>query len=663
MSRLTVHRVLRRAPLLQRRALVQRFGVVAIAALVLACGNSNATPTPGSSGTSKASVPAPSGSAAVSKSPWLDATKTVDQRVSLLLAQMTLDEKIGQMTQIEIGALQRDPTPVATAFMGSVLSGGDANPSGTNDATNWYSMVGGMQSQALSTRLAIPMLYGVDAVHGDAHVGGTTVFPHNVGMGATHDAALVQQECKVTAAEMNATGVRWTFGPVVAVPQDIRWGRTYEGYGENTELVTQLGTACLKGFQGTSLTDPNTVVADPKHFLGDGGTAAGTGQQSILDRGTDNMTSAQIETQFLPPYTDAVKNGARIIMVTFSGTQEGGKVTGDKHWLTDVLKTQLGFTGFLVSDWGAIDLIDTTDYTASVKQAINAGIDMAMVPDDWAKFQSTLKGLVQSGDVTQVRIDDAVSRILKVKFEMGLFEHPMPPSGQTADVGSAANRAVAAQAVAESAVLLKTSPKVLPIAKTGEKVLIAGQGADDIGLAMGGWSITWQGSAGATTTGTTLVQALQAKLGSSLTYSADAGFDAGTKGDLGIVVVSEPPYAENLGDSPTLELPSTDVDLIAKMKPLVKKLVVVIYSGRPMLLNGIINKADAVVAAWLPGTEVEGLADVLLGDKAFVGTTTYTWPKTADDAARQGKTACQGAVFPYGYGLDATGKLLGPKAC
>jgi len=647
----------------KRPSLFRRVGVVAIATIVLACGNSNSTGTPGAQKTPGASGPAASGSVALAKSPWLDATKPVDQRVSLLLAQMTLDEKIGQMTQIEIGALQRDPTPVATAFLGSVLSGGDANPQGANDAANWYSMVGGMQTQALSTRLAIPMLYGVDAVHGDAHVGGATVFPHNIGMGATHDAALVQQECQVAAAEMNATGVRWTFGPVVAVPQDIRWGRTYEGYGENTELVTQLGTACLKGFQGTSLTAPNTVVADPKHFLGDGGTAYGTGQDAPLDRGTDNMTNAQIETQFLPPYTDAVKNGARIIMVSFSGTQEGGKVTGDKHWLTDVLKTQLGFTGFLVSDWGAIDLIDPSDYTASVKQAINAGIDMAMVPDDWGKFQSTVKGLVNDGSVAQSRIDDAVSRILKVKFEMGLFENPMPPSGQADKVGSAANRAVARQAVAESAVLLKTSSNVLPIAKTGEKVLIAGQAADDIGLAMGGWSITWQGSAGATTTGTTLVQALEAQLGTSVTYKADAGFDSGTKADLGIVVVSEPPYAEGKGDSATLQLPADDISLIATMKPLVKKLVVVIYSGRPVMVDGILGQADAVVAAWLPGTEVEGLADVLLGAKAFTGTTAYTWPKTPADAARFGKTACQGAVFPYGYGLDATGKLLGPAAC
>jgi beta-glucosidase len=646
-----------------RRPLLRRLGVVALAALVLACGNSTSTGTPGSSGTPGASGSAATGTPAGAKSPWLDATKTVDQRVSLLLSQMTLDEKIGQMTQIEIGALQRNPKPVASAFLGSVLSGGDGNPSGANDAKNWYSMVGGMQSQALTTRRAIPILYGIDAMHGDAHLTGSTVFPHNIGMGATHDAALVQQECKVTAAEMNATGVRWTFGPVVAVPQDIRWGRTYEGYGENTGLVTQLGTACLKGLQGTSLTDPNTVVGDPKHYIGDGGTAYGTGQDAPLDRGTDNMTNAQIESMFLPPYKDAVQNGARIIMVSFSSTQEGGKVTGDKHWLTDVLKSQLGFTGFLVSDWGAIDLIDTSDYTASVKQAINAGIDMAMVPDDWAKFESTLKGLVQSGDVPQSRIDDAVSRILKVKFEMGLFENPMPPSGQADQVGSAANRAVARQAVAESAVLLKTGSEVLPIAKSGQKVLIAGEAADDIGRALGGWSISWQGSAGPTTTGTTLVQALQTQLGSSLTYKADAAFDSGTKADIGIVVVAEQPYAEGKGDSPTLQLPDADVALIAKMKPLVTKLVVVIFSGRPMMLDGIIGQADAVVAAWLPGTEVEGLADVLLGDKPFVGTTTYTWPKTPTDAARIGKTACQGAVFPYGYGLDVSGKLLGPAAC
>ncbi len=649
----------------KRAPILRSLGVVALAALVLACGNSNSTGTPGSSKTpgASASGSATSGAPDLTKSPWLDATKMVDQRVSLLLAQMTLAEKIGQMTQIEIGALQRNPKPVASAFLGSVLSGGDGNPVGLNDAEGWYTMVQGMQTQALSTRLAIPILYGIDAMHGDGHLTGSTVFPHNVGMGATHDAALVQQECKVTAAEMNATGVRWAFAPVLAVPQDVRWGRTYEGYGENTELVTQLGTACLKGLQGTSLTDPNTVVATPKHFIGDGGTAYGTGDGVPLDRGTDNMTNAQIESLFLPPYKDAVQNGAKIMMASFSSTQQGGKVTGDKHWLTDVLKSQLGFTGFLVSDWGAIDLIDPSDYTASVKQAINAGIDMAMVPDDWAKFESNLKGLVQSGGVAQSRIDDAVSRILRVKFEMGLFEHPMPPSGQADQVGSAPNRAVASRAVAESVVLLKTGSKVLPIAKSGEKVLIAGQGADDIGLAMGGWSLSWQGKAGATTTGTTLVGALQAKLGTSVTYKSDATFDSGTKGDLGIVVVSEPPYAEGKGDSATLQLPADDVALIATMKPLVSKLVVVIYSGRPMLLDGITGRADAVVAAWLPGTEVEGLAAVLLGDKPFVGTTTYTWPKTPDDAPRTGKTACQGAVYPFGYGLDATGKLLGPAAC
>jgi beta-glucosidase len=254
-------------------------------------------------------------------------------------------------------------------------------------------------------------------------------------------------------------------------------------------------------------------------------------------------------------------------------------MTGSKHWLTDVLKTQLGFTGFEVSDWGAIDQVNP-DYTTAVKQSINAGIDMAMVPDDWQKFESTLKGLVQSGDVSQARIDDAVSRILRVKFEMGLFENPMPPAGQGDTVGSAADRAVASQAVSESAVVLKTGAGVLPLAKTGKTVLLAGQGADDIGIASGGWTISWQGKAGNTTTGTTLNAALQAQLGSNLTYSADASFASGTTADVGIVVVAERPYAEGVGDSSTLTLPADDVALIAKVKPLVKKLIVVIYSGR-----------------------------------------------------------------------------------
>jgi beta-glucosidase len=640
---------------------VTRFGLVGLALFMAACGSSSATGTPG--GTT-GGTPAPIGT---SGAPWMDKTKTVDQRVAALLSQMTLDEKIGQMTQIENGSV--NPGQAASALLGSVLSGGDGNPKGgANNAQNWYTMVNSYQQAALGTRLAIPILYGADMVHGDSHMTGTTIFPHNVGLGATHDAALVKQVCGVTAAEMNDSGVRWTFGPVVAVPQDVRWGRTYEGYGENTDLVSQLGTACLTGLQGNKLTDPNTVVGDPKHFIGDGGTAYGSSTAQgpagpyLLDQGVDKMDNATISSLFLPPYQNAVKSGARIIMTTFSSTQDGGKVTGDKHWITDILKTQLGFTGFVVSDWGAVDQINPSDYSASVKAAINAGEDMVMVPQNYQKFQSTLKALVGSNDVAQSRIDDAVTRILRVKFEMGLFENPMPPSGNSGNVGSAADRAVGSTAVSESAVLLKTSPNVLPVAASGS-MLLAGVGADDIGIASGGWTLSWQGQAGNVTTGTTLKAALDAKLGSKLTYNASGDFSSGTHASVGVVVVAERPYAEGVGDSSTLELPADDLAVIAKVKPLVDKLIVVIISGRPVMLSGITNQADAVVEAWLPGTEGEGLAGVLLGAVPFTGTTPYTGPKTPTDAPRVGKTACQGAVYPYGYGLDATGKLLGPAAC
>jgi beta-glucosidase len=592
----------------------------------------------------------------------MDATKPIEDRVAALLAQMTLDEKIGQITQIEINSI--DPAGVQAALLGSVISGGDGNPSGANTAENWYSMVNDLQQAALGTRLGIPILYGVDAVHGDAHVGGTTIFPHNVGMGATHDAALVEQACRVTAVEMNATGVRWTFGPVVAVPQDVRWGRTYEGYGENTDLVSQLGTACLKGFQGSNLADKNTVVADPKHYLGDGGTAyvpTPNGQYS-LDQGVTQLDDATIERLFLPPYQAAVNNGARIVMASFSSTQAGGKIHGDKHWLTDVLKTRLGFTGFVVSDWGGIDQVNA-DYRTAVKQSINAGIDMAMVPQDWNRFESTLKDLVTSDEVPQARVDDAVTRILRVKFEMGLFENPMPDPDKWDEVGSDANRAVARQAVAESAVLLKTSPNLLPIAETGKSVLLAGAGADDIGIASGGWTLNWQGGPGDVTAGTTLKEALEAELGASLTFSADGSFAGGTKADIGIVVVAERPYAEGVGDSPTLELPAGDLAVLARVRPMVDKLIVVVISGRPAMIGSFSSSVDAIVAAWLPGTEGAGLADVLLGTRPFSGTTPYTWPKTPEDAPRVGKAACDGAVYPYGYGLDAAGNAIGTAAC
>jgi len=634
-----------------------RLALVAIVvALAAGCGTAVPSVAPAASG-------AASGSPSVGR-PWMDATKPIADRVKALLVQMTLDEKIGQMTQIEKNAI--DPTTAAAFHLGSILSGGGGYPD-PNTPQAWYDMVNAYQQAALGTRLGIPILYGVDAVHGHNNVAGATIFPQNVGMGATNDPALVQQACGVTAAEMNATGVRWDFGPVVAVPQDIRWGRTFEGYGESTARVSSLGAACIKGLQGSGLSADDTAAATAKHFIGDGGTAPGTSTASgpngpyLLDQGADQIDEATLLKLFLPPYQAAVDSGARIVMASYSSTT-AGKVHGDRHLITDVLKGQLGFSGFVVSDWGGVDQVAPGDYPASLARSINAGIDMIMVPTDYVRFITTVKSLVDLGRINQDRIDDAVSRILRVKFEMGLFEKPMPAAGRESEVGSAANRAIARTAVAESAVLLKTSPNILPLVASGRKVLLAGAGADDIGIQSGGWTITWQGSAGEITPGTTLQAALKATLGDKLTYDRNAAFPAGTKADVGIVVLAERPYAEGVGDSATLALPSEDVPLVRKVRPLVDKLVVVVMSGRPMLLSDIAS-ADQIVAAWLPGTEATGLADVLLGDKPFVGTTPYTWPKTAADAPRFGKATCDGAVYPVGYGLDGTGKLLGPPAC
>jgi beta-glucosidase len=630
--------------------------VVALA-LVAGCGAPPATGTPG------VSSPAASGSTSTLR-PWMDASRSVDDRVAALLSQMTLDEKIGQMTQIEKNAI--DASNAAAFNLGSILSGGGGFPD-PNTPQAWYGMVNAYQQAALGTRLGIPILYGVDAVHGHNNVAGATIFPQNVGMGATHDPALVQQACAATALEMNATGIRWTFGPVVAVPQDVRWGRTFEGYGEKPDLVSSLGSACVKGLHGSGLSADNTAAATAKHFIGDGGTAFGSSTASgptgpyLLDQGVDEMDEATLLRLFLPPYQAAVQSGARIVMSSYSSTT-AGKVHGDRHLITDILKGQLAFAGFVVSDWGGVDQVVPGDYSASLALSINAGIDMVMVPTDYVRFITTMKSQVQAGTIKQDRIDDAVTRILRVKFEMGLFEKPMAPAGRESDVGLEADRAIARTAVAESAVLLKTSPNVLPIAATGTKVLLAGDGADDIGIQSGGWTITWQGSAGQITTGTSIHAALKATLGDNLSYERIAAFPAGTKADVGIVVVAERPYAEGVGDSSTLELPGDDVALVAKMRPLVKRLVVVILSGRPMVL-GDVATANAVVAAWLPGSEATGLADVLLGSKPFVGTTPYTWPMAAADAPRVGKSACDGAVYPMGYGLDATGKLLGPAAC
>jgi beta-glucosidase len=588
---------------------------------------------------------------------WRDPSIAPAARADALLRAMTPSEKIGQMTQLELRSVT--PQAVADLALGSVLSGGGGAPI-VNDAENWHRMVSTFQSAALGTRLGIPILYGVDAVHGHNTVVGATIFPHNIGLGAAGDAGLVERIGRATAEEMVATGVRWNFGPVVAVPQDVRWGRTYEGFGQDPARVGTLAGAYIRGLQGASLADPSSVAATPKHFVGDGGTGWGTSTTGDyqIDQGVTDVDDATLRDVHLAPYRAAIDAGARIVMASFSSTA-AGKVHGDQHLLTDVLKGELGFTGFVVSDWAGVDQVDP-DYDTAVAHAITAGIDMVMVPSDGMRFQSALQAGLIDGTIDPDRVDDAVRRILLVKFEMGLFEAPMPPAAGSAVLGSEANRALGRVAAAASAVLLSTKTSVLPIGPD-ETVLLAGSGADDIGLQSGGWTITWQGSPGEITPGTTIGEALRERFGERVIGMSEA--EGRSLVPVGVVVVAEPPYAEGVGDSATLELPASDIAAVAAARGSVDRLIVVILSGRPVMLDEILPEADAVVAAWLPGTEGAGIVDALVGDVPFSATTPFAWPRMPEDAPRTGRGACEGAVFPVGFGLDAAGASLGAAAC
>jgi beta-glucosidase len=424
----------------------------------------------------------------------------VAARVAALLSRMSLAEKIGQMTQVEKNSIT--PEDVTAYFVGSVLSGGGGSPR-PNTPEAWRAMVAAYQEAALATPLGIPLLYGVDAVHGHNNLRGATIFPHNIGLGATADPALVEEIARVTAAGLHATGVHWNFAPVVAVTQDIRWGRTYESYGEATALVSDLGAAFVRGTQGAG------ILATPKHFIGDGATAFGSSTTGgyLLDQGDARLDEATLRRVHLPPYQAALAAGARSVMASFS-SWNGDKVHGSRFLLTDLLKDELDFDGFVVSDWQAIDQLPG-DYYSDVVTAINAGVDMVMTPYDYRTFIATLTRAVEQGDVSQARIDDAVSRILRVKFEQGLFEQPLAAEQDFAVVGGAAHRALARSAVQRSLVLLKNED-VLPLAADARLLLVAGAAADDIGRQAGGWTIEWQGGSGDITEGTSILDGIRA---------------------------------------------------------------------------------------------------------------------------------------------------------
>ncbi len=571
----------------------------------------------------------------------------VEPRVETLLAQMTLDEKIGQMTQVDVNALH-EHADIQKYFLGSLLNGGGGGPK-NNVPENWRQVVNEYQSWALKTRLKIPLIYGVDAVHGHNNVDGAVIFPHNIGLGATHNPALVEQAEHITALEVAGTGIRWAFAPCIAVAQNERWGRTYESFGDSPALVSELGAAAVRGFQGNKLSDPTSVLACAKHFIGDGGTLDG------VDEGNDVCDEATIRKLYLPPYQAAIKAGVGSIMVSYN-SWNGKKMHANKYLLTDVLKGELGFKGFLVSDWAAIDQI-SPDYKTDVETSINAGLDMIMIPkgpgqpNNYVEFIQDLKQLVAEKRVSMARIDDAVRRILRIKFEMGSFENPYTDPSLTAAIGSAEHRAVARECVRQSLVQLKNDNHALPLSKTLKHLVVVGAAADDIGIQCGGWTISWQGQPGNIIHGgTTILNAIRNTVasGTEVTFSPDGSNVKGA--DAVVVVVGEIPYAETRGDRSDLRLPPADVALVEKAKSSGAPVVTLLLSGRPMILGAALDASDAFLAAWLPGTEGQGIADVLFGDYKSTGKLPRPWPRDNDGLATAAvQPTASTPLFPRGF--------------
>jgi beta-glucosidase len=580
-----------------------------------------------------------------------------DHRVRELLATMTLEEKIGQMTQAEQNALV-DVSDIEKYFLGSLLSGGSSDPKAGNSLEAWTDMYDGYQQRALKTRLGIPILFGVDAVHGHNNLLGAVVFPHNIGLGCTRNPALVERAARITAEEVRASGINWSFAPCIAVPRDDRWGRTYEGFGETPELAESLGAAAVRGLQRNDLSNPAAVLACAKHFIGDGGTSFGTGtpnrnQQRLLDQGDTRVSEAELRRIHLPGYISAIKAGAGSIMVSYS-SWNGLKLSASKRLLTELLKQDLGFQGFLISDYRAIIQI-TPDFKNAIEISINAGMDMAMEPTDYRRFIGLLDELVNEGRVPISRIDDAVTRILRVKLAMGLMDKNRSPLADRRlhrSFGSTEHRRVARECVRESLVLLKNQKGILPLSKKIARIHVGGRSADDIGNQCGGWTIDWQGKSGNVTTGgTTILKAIQDAVSpaTKVTFSADGNGASGA--NVGIVVVGETPYAEGRGDREDLSLTVEDTDAIKNMKRARIPVVVVLLSGRPISVNEVLNHADAFVAAWLPGTEGAGITDVLFGDYKPTGKLSFTWPRSMAQVPINVGDADYDPLFKFGFGL------------
>jgi beta-glucosidase len=578
--------------------------------------------------------------------------------ISDLLARMSLEEKVGQVIQADIASIK--PDDLRRYPLGAILAGGNTPPLGGDErapARAWLETARAFREIALEQRpghVPIPLLFGIDAVHGNSHVSGATLFPHNIGLGATHDPDLIRRIGEATAQETLAVGIDWIFAPTLAVPQDVRWGRSYEGYSQDPALVRRYAGAMVRGLQG----DPQgaqgvtnaRVAATAKHFLGDGGTTGG------VDQGDTQVSEQQLIRTHAQGYLSAIDAGVMTVMVSYSSWQ-GHKMHGNQSLLTGVLKGRLGFDGFVVGDWNGHGQLEGCS-GSTCPAAFNAGIDMFMAPESWRElFDNTLAQL-RSGLIPMARLDDAVRRILRVKVKLGLFERERPWEGRLDLLGSNEHRALAREAVRKSLVLLKNNAHVLPM-RASAHVLIAGTAADDIGRQCGGWTLSWQGTGNrnsdfphAESIYAGLAAAIEAG-GGSVELQADGRY-ARTP-DVAVIVYGERPYAEFAGDRHTLAYQPDDprdLDLLRRLKAAHVPVVSVFLSGRPLWVNPQINASDAFVAAWLPGSEGAGLADVLVGDASgaprhdFSGTLSFTWPSSAASAARP--------LFPLGYGLRYT---------
>ena len=586
----------------------------------------------------------------------------VEDRITDLLSYMSRAEKIGQMALVEKNSLLNQ-SDISEYGLGALLSGAGSKPD-INTAAGWRAMISDYQQQAKMSRLGIPLLYGVDAVHGHGHLPGATVFPHAIGLGASNNPDLVKAIARATALELRATNINWSFSPTLDQPRDLRWGRTYETFSDDPAVVTRLGVAYLEGLQTQELADISTtsqsiaVLGTLKHYIGLGSMKwnSSLNENFKIDQGITPADETKLQSEYLPSFAASVEAGALSVMVGLN-TWGKEKTVINKYLITDVLKDELGFTGFVVSDWYGVHEGRWNTFLATV-QAVNAGVDVVMLPFDYKTFVRDMTWANRLGLISDARIDDAVRRILRAKFALGLFDEPAVAVPNDV-IGSLEHRALARLAVAESAVLLKNDGAVLPIAVRGGRVRVAGSAANNIGRQSGAWTVEWQGIDGNELPGATSILAgIQAQVGMStvVEYNALGDFASNRKmAEVGIAIVGEKPYAEGWGDTEYPILSDDDLQAIKNLQASSLKVVVVIVSGRPLLIANEIESWDALVAAWLPGSEGAGVADVLFGVTPFTGTLPLPWPRHTEQLpiAADGITSdATLPLFPRNYSLN-----------